>query len=66
MYTLVVFFLFGAFYSIKKSSSKTENSLSDMIREGFVNIQAESAERVRDKLNKINRCVKHIKTISKQ
>ncbi|KAJ7351076.1 hypothetical protein OS493_036890 [Desmophyllum pertusum] len=40
---------------IKKSSSKIESSLSDMISEGFVTIQAKSAERVRTKLNKVNR-----------
>lgn len=39
----------------KKSSSKIESSLSDMITEGFANIQAKSAEWVKDELNRINR-----------
>ena len=44
-------------YSLKKSSSKSENSLCDTIREGFEKIQARSAERVRKKLTEINRFV---------
>ncbi|XP_022807988.1 uncharacterized protein LOC111344998 [Stylophora pistillata] len=40
---------------LKKSASKSENSLCDMIREGFDKIQARSAEQVGEKLSKINR-----------
>lgn len=44
---------------LKMSSSKSENSLCDTIREGFEKIQARSAERVRKKLTEINRNEKH-------
>ena len=40
---------------VKKSPSKIENSLSGMMSEGFEKIQTKSAERVRSKLNKVNR-----------
>lgn len=40
---------------LKKSASKSENSLCDMIRGGFDKIQARSAEQVGEKLSKINR-----------
>lgn len=40
---------------IKKSSPKIESALSEMISEGLTKIQAESAERVRKKLNQFNR-----------
>ena len=40
---------------VKKSPSKIENSLSGMMIEGFEKIQTKSAERVRSKLNKVNR-----------
>ena len=40
---------------VKKSPSKIKNSLSGMMSEGFEKIQNKSAERVRSKLNKVNR-----------
>ncbi|XP_078382450.1 uncharacterized protein LOC144665153 [Oculina patagonica] len=40
---------------IKKSSPKTESSLSEMIGGGFTKIQAESSKRVREKIKKFNR-----------
>ena len=40
---------------VKKSPSKIENSLSGMMSEGFEKIQTKSDERVRSKLNKVNR-----------
>ena len=39
----------------KKSPSKIENSLSGMMSEEFEKIQTKSAERVRSRLNKLNR-----------
>ena len=40
---------------VKKSPSKIENSLSGMMSEEFEKIQTKSAERVRSRLNKLNR-----------
>ena len=40
---------------VKKSLSKIENSLSGMMSEEFEKIQTKSAERVRSRLNKLNR-----------
>ncbi|XP_068706100.1 uncharacterized protein [Montipora foliosa] len=40
---------------VKRSSSKVESSLTQMISGGFADIQAKSAERVKEKLNKITR-----------
>ena len=40
---------------VKKSPSEIENSLWGMMSEGFEKIQTKSAERVRSKLNKVNR-----------
>ena len=46
---------FIAHARLRNLLQKIENSLSGMMSEGFEKIQTKSAERVRSKLNKVNR-----------